>query len=126
MTFLDAGYVHSGADGGIVTVGFADHKYGTRRYVLLQRGILGAIDARGHNQVHITVEDEGRSTYGGIRRLQFGSSEVRIKLEPHVASQLGTDEEIVIRLPPLVSQREELTARLRELFANEPDVLCLR
>jgi Immunity protein 10 len=127
-TVLDAGYVYSSDDGEVVMAGFADQQYGTKRYVLLQRGKTVSAQERalGQDQVHMTVDDQDRSTYGGIRTAELERDIVKINLDQRCAQQLGTEEEIVIRFAATDAQRAELLARMKDLFAQKPDTLVVR
>src|SRR5579864_2094419 len=119
-SLFEAGCVYSSDDGEVVIVGFADSQFDTKRYVLLQRGKhpSGEDRALGHDQVHITVDDESHSNYGGIRTIELEPGLVRISLEPNAARLLGTDREIVIRFVSNSSEQAALVTRLMELFAE--------
>ena len=121
-TVLDAGCFYSSDDGEIVMVGFADQQYDTKRFVLLQRGkrISNRERALGQGDVHVTVDDQSRSMYGGIRLARFLETKLIIKLKKGCGRRLGTDEEIMIRFSADDTQRAELLARMRELFAHRP------
>ena len=124
-TRFDAAYIYSSDDGEIVMVGFADRQYDTQRYVLLQRAknVSDEERALGQEQVHVTVDDQGRSMYGGIRAVLFDGNAVTIQLEEGCGRQLGTDEEIMIRLAVDDAQRAELLAGMKDLFAHRPVAL---
>ena len=61
--------------------------------------------------------------YGGIRAVLFDRNAVTIQLEEGCGRQLGTDEEIMIRLAVDDAQRAELLAGMRDLFAHRPVAL---
>lgn len=124
-TILDAGYTYSSDGDGVVTVGFADQQYDTQRYLLLQRSKnpSGQDQKLEHDQVHITIDDQSRSTYGGIRRIEIQPVMVKITLTTESAQQLGTDREIVVRFRVSHPDQTAAVARLREIFADNPSVM---
>ena len=118
-TTLDAGYVYAMDDGEIVVVGFADREYETQQYVLLQRDKTASRDEQllGHI-IHISVDDQSRSCYGGIRLLEVEADEVRIELDESCARELQTDVSIRIRFSADRARRAHLIEGLKGLFAN--------
>ena len=95
---MNAGYVYSSDDGEVIVVGFADRQYETQQYVLLQRGRTVSPEEREsrQDQVHLTVNDQRGSVYGGIQKVEVEPTLVKIILEPAAAQRRGTREEVVI------------------------------
>lgn len=97
---LGAGFVYTQDDGEVAMVGFADQQYDTRAYVLLQRTLRPSGDdvRRGWDDVHITVDDETRSAYGGVKRITLFEKRVLIEVSPTTANHLGTREAIGVNM----------------------------
>jgi Immunity protein 10 len=124
-TQVEAGYVYAGDDDDVAMVGFADDQYDTKAYVLLQRDRNPSEEDRkaGEHKVHITVDDQARAAYGAIISATLHRNWLTLMLDKRQTTKLGTAEEIIIRFPAGVLEQGELVARLRDLFAEEPDVL---
>ena len=120
LTTFAAGYVHSSDDGETVTVGFADRRNDPQRFFLLQRDKKATRQEKSLrlDQVHLTVDDEHRSCYGGIRLVELGPRSVRIELSRESARQVGTDEEVVIRFQASDEERADIVARLSDMFSD--------
>ncbi|HUT11542.1 MAG TPA: Imm10 family immunity protein [Thermoguttaceae bacterium] len=97
---LGAGFVYTQNDGEIAMVGFADQQYDTKAYVLLQRTLRPSGDdvRRGWDDVHVTVNDQTRSAYGGVKRITLRNKQVLIKVSPTTANHLGTGETISVNM----------------------------
>ena len=123
-TQVEAGYVYAGDDDDVAMVGFADHQYDTKSYVLLQRDKNPSAEDRaaGEHKVHITVDDQSRAAYGAILGATLGNDTMTLVVDERHAAQLRTDQEIVIRFPSASLAPAELAAKLRELFEQEPGV----
>jgi hypothetical protein len=127
VTTLDAGFVYDSEDDDVILVGFADKEYGTAHYVLLQRSkqVSAEEEALGQGEVHITVDDQDRSAYGGIERLVLDDSGVRIRLHRDTAAMLATEHDVVIRFQGQAADVVRLQKALQLLFAGRDDVLFL-
>jgi hypothetical protein len=77
---------------GIVVVGFADDEFQTTQYVLLQRTLEPDEQDRklGHDKVHVELDSQNRSGYGGIERIQMEGSALRFALNAKGSKFLGT------------------------------------
>ena len=124
-TILDAGYSYSSDEDDVVTVGFADREYDTTKYLLLQRSKNPSAQDREleHDQVHITINDQSRSTYGGIQDIEITPTVMIINLSDETAQQLRTDREIVVRFPEPHQNYSDVVARLREMFDDNPSLI---
>ncbi len=105
QTEISAGFVHTQNDGDVVTVGFADQQHDTNSYVLLQRTLRPSDDdvRRGWDHIHVTVNDEGRSAYGGVQRIKLLDQCVLIDVSPETATHLRTGQTIRVNManPPV-------------------------
>ena len=119
-TIREAGYVYCGEEDGAVIVGFADKQFGTEQYVLLQRLKAASDEERdsGDGEVHITIDDQSRSKYGGIRTVEVAPGVVRIHLEQESARLLDTDDEIVIRFLASESEHDAMVDCLKDLVSG--------
>jgi hypothetical protein len=124
-TALDAGFVYDSEDEDVILVGFADKEYGTEHYVLLQRSkqVSAEEEALGQGEVHISVDDQDRSAYGGIQHVSLDDSGVRIRLDRDTAAALVTEDEIVIRFKGHAADVVRLRKALQRLFGGRDDVL---
>ena len=97
---FSAGFVYTQNDGEVAMVGFADQQYDTRAYVLLQRTLHPSDDDvhRGWDDVHITVNDQTRSTYGGIKQIAMQERLVLIEVSSTTANHLGTGETVSVNM----------------------------
>ena len=127
-TVLNAEYIYSSDDDGVLLVGFADRQLEPTHYVLLQRQKRASANdvALGQDRVHITVDDQGRSMYGGIRAVDLQSKTLKIELEREAARQLGTEQEILVRFATTDAERAKLAPRLRDLFSDAADTTVIR
>lgn len=124
-TRLDAGFVYDSEDEDVILVGFADKEYQTQRYVLLQRSkqVSAEEEALGQGEVHISVDDQDRSAYGGIEHVVLDDSGVRIRLDRDTAAMLATEDEIVIRFEGQAADALRLRKALQLLFSGRDDAL---
>lgn len=115
QTKIHAGFVHTEHDGKVVSIGFADQECDTKAYVLLQRALCPSADdiRRRWDDVHIEINDEIRSAYGGVKRIDIGDKRVLIELTPTTAGHLGTAETISIEITDSLVPMSELAKMLR-------------
>ena len=111
-------------DGDVMTVGFAEKEFGPQRYVTLQ-------SARGHdqqdillgmNKLHVEVNDQLFSGYGGVASIKMRGNEVRISLTPKGHKVLKIEGEIIVTIDtgaPLSDVREALRRMAEGEFAFE-------
>ena len=125
-TRLDAGFVYDSEDEDVILVGFADKEYQTERYVLLQRSkqISAEEEVLGQGEVHISVDDQDRSAYGGIEQLVLDQSGVRIRLDRDTAAMLATEDEILISFDGQAADVLRLRKALQLLFGGRGDLLA--
>ena len=97
---IRAGFVYTQNDGEVAMVGFADAQYNTRAYVLLQKTLHPSDDdvARGWDDVHIMVNDEAQSAYGGVQQITLLDKRVLIQVSAATAEYLRTGEIISVNM----------------------------
>ncbi len=112
---LSAGYAYTQVDGEVAMVGFADHQHDTKAYVLLQRTLRPSADdvRRGWDCLHVTVDDERRSAYGGVQQIVLRGDRVLIDVSPATAKHLGTGETIVVNIADAQVNADELATMLK-------------
>ncbi|MGW8394775.1 Imm10 family immunity protein [Pseudoduganella sp. HUAS MS19] len=94
---------------GIWTVGFADSSQ--ENYLLIQRDVDNVAGQHGLNVHYIEFEDQSRSCYGGIERVQILRDAVRFRLSSTGAQRIGMAEIVVsftLSKPALASMSEAL------------------
>ena len=120
QTILHAGFVHIQDEGEIAMVGFADNEHDAKEYVLLQRTLCPSgndID-RGWDNVHIMVNDESRSAYGGILQITLSNKQVIIEVTLTTAAHLQTAETIHVNMDCAQADVGELTKMLKLLCGD--------
>ena len=127
-THLEAGFVCTNDQDGVVMVGFADQQFGTRRYVLLQRtrDVSDEECARGENDVHFELDGQERSDYGVIDRVEVERGAVRIALRADKAADLEMDAEIRVTFKVNDRKYSQLVDGLRSLWEHNPQVLTIK
>jgi len=115
QTEVSAGFVYTQNDGEVAIVGFADQQYDTRAYVLLQRTLRPSSDdiRRGWDNIHITVNDETASAYGGVKRITLIDRQALIEVSSTTAHHLGTGETISVNMANAQVDFRELADMLR-------------
>lgn len=75
-------------------VGFADEKFDTRQYLMLQRSYKHDEQdiELGMNTYHVERDAQGFSCYGGIDRFELHRDHVLVRLTPPGAKQLKVKE----------------------------------
>jgi hypothetical protein len=116
-TLINAGFVYTQDDGEVVMVGFADEEYNTKEYVLLQRILNPSQEDKQHreDEVHIEVNDQRHSGYGGVRAIRLTRDSVTILLEPSIAEELRVESEIQVAISGTDLDLEALMRSLKFL-----------
>ncbi|HEX8954919.1 MAG TPA: Imm10 family immunity protein [Burkholderiaceae bacterium] len=98
---LEARHVHIEDDGEILTMGFSDDQFAPRKYVLLQKALKPDEQERklGLDKIHIEVQDQGRSGYGGVSSIRYSPSRLLIELSEAARKCLDISGNIRIVLP---------------------------
>ena len=81
-------------------ISFADDEFSPSKFVILQKATANneSEQAMGMDKIHIQIEDESRSNYGGISavRLSRGNLVLSLDREARLALQIEGDVEICI------------------------------
>lgn len=89
-------------DGSTIMIGFADDEFSPSRFVLIQK--LLKVDERdramGFDKVHIQIEDQSRSGYGGIVEISAGHDRLTVFLDQAARAALKIDGDIEISVDP--------------------------
>lgn len=111
---LKASFVYFGIEDETLLIGFADNEFGTKEYVLFQKSLC-IEDIPILNKVHITLNSQDRSEYGGIVRIIISRKLMSIFLSEETARSLGVNDSIDIeydidekRYHALISQFNKL------------------
>lgn len=113
-TLLKASFVYFGIEDETLLIGFADNEFETKEYVLFQKSLC-IEDIPILNKVHITINSQDRSEYGGIVRIIINRKLMSIFLSEETARSLGVNDSIDIeydidekRYHTLISQFNKL------------------
>lgn len=113
-TLLKASFVYFGIEDETLLIGFADNEFETKEYVLFQKSLCME-DIPILNKVHITLNSQDRSEYGGIGRIIISRKLMSIFLSEETARSLGVNDSIDIeydidekRYHALISQFNKL------------------
>lgn len=102
MTYtLIAKNVELDDDGFSLTLAFADKQMGEGKYVMLQKGLESNEQDKkfGFDKVHIEVDTQKKSAYGGISRMHLSQGTLRIELNERGRQYLQVEGDIQLRLP---------------------------
>ncbi|KOP68272.1 hypothetical protein AMS62_25725 [Bacillus sp. FJAT-18019] len=92
---LKTSFVYFGVEDETLLIGFADDEFETHEYVLFQKSLYNE-DIPILNKVHITLNSEDRSEYGGILRIILSRKLISIFLSEDTARSLGVNDSINI------------------------------
>ena len=114
----DFSYVQD--DGSVQMAGLADDQFKTKQCVLLQKTIRPSAQDRrvGQDQVHITVNDQEHSAYGGIKQVLLNRDNLVIRLSPKTSQELGTEEQFTVAFAPNLPGLDRLSDSLRAMLAT--------
>lgn len=102
------------------TVGFADREIETRQYLQIQRAhVLDEQDrALGLGTYYIEADDQSRSCYGGIGKIDLSHNSVRLELNDKSAQSLGLDKTVLITFDADQQTLERLRQGLEAVFSG--------
>ncbi len=103
-----ARYAYGNAEGQVLMAGLADDQFATTRYVLFSKTLNPTkADGRlGHDGLHIAIDDEQRSAYGGILAVNLTDEILEVILNDVTAQSLGTGRRVNILLDPSIGSLE--------------------
>lgn len=99
---FNAHHIAVDTDGSTVVISFADNEFSPSRFVLIQKS--QKVDARdrdmGFDKVHIQIEDQSRSGYGGIVEVSAGHDRLTVFLDQAARAAFKIDGDIEISVDP--------------------------
>lgn len=99
---FNAQHIAVDTDGSAVVIGFADNEFSPSRFVLIQKSLK--VDERDRaiefEKIHIQIEDESRSGYGGIVEVSAGHDRLTVFLDQAARAALKIDGDIEISVDP--------------------------
>lgn len=107
-TIFKASFIYFGAEDETIIIGFADDEFETNDYLLLQKSLY-LDDNQLFNQIHITVNNQDRSEYGGILSISQGTRVITIILSNETAESLNVSTRIDIEYDIDSEKRQTLT-----------------
>jgi Immunity protein 10 len=118
QTEFEAAQVNSQEEDGILLVGFADD---AGHYILLQRSLLPSTEDRklGQDHVHIEMNDQHHSTYGGIKDYILSRDKLAIQFLPAAAQKIGSQLTLDIRFKITEDAFQNLKRKLSQVLAGE-------
>ena len=113
-----AGFAYANDDGEVLMTGLADHQYETRNCILFQKTIHPTAQDKqlGLDDVHLTVNSQDRSCYGGVKQMILQSGLLLLRVSPEAAKALGTDQDIRIAIPKDLSGMDGVASSLQRMF----------
>jgi hypothetical protein len=127
-TTRNAGFTYSEDDQDTITIGFADKQYDTQEYVLLTRAkhVSHEEQLLDQHEIHITVDDELRSTYGGVESVEVQPGRFTLRLSSSCAKTLKVDQELIIKFRVSDEDYVRLLTRLSEMTSYKPISMKIR
>lgn len=121
-----ANFVSVEDDGSASTVGFSDDEFDPKQYVILQQASeYDEQDKKmGMDKVHIEINSQAKSQYGGILFISIDGDQLIIGLDDDAQSCLGIEGNIVITLKE-GSKISEATSNMEEM-ANKDSIKFLK
>ena len=112
---LDCTFIHMHVNDQVAIVGLAGDQINTATYILLQRTLhpSGQDVALGEGELHVTVCDESRSRYGGVKEVRLQDGHVVLCLCQDAAEDLRTERQVVIDITNANVSRDALLQALK-------------
>jgi hypothetical protein len=115
-TTLQYNFVACNEENDVLTVGFADHQFETKEYLLLQNWSVEMEDE--DDEIYIERDDQSQGTYGGIERFTLARDHARLLLGSKTAEVLHTEQEVYISFSATDEQFQQLKTGLTIIFAG--------
>lgn len=117
----NAHHIAVDTDGSTVVIGFADNEFSPSRFVLIQKSLK--VDERdramGFDKVHIQIEDQSRSGYGGIVEVSAGHDRLTVFLDQAARAALKIDGDIEILVDPNHAALRSVVLELKKLCEED-------
>ncbi len=116
--YIQATHIFSQDDGHLAIIGFSDDEFEPSKFIILQK--THEYDEQdkqlGMDKVHIQIEDESRSKYGGIKAISLSKGIINITLDDETKSILKVDGDIEIALDMNNPEIDNVVSSLKTLF----------
>ncbi|AJQ94839.1 Imm10 family immunity protein [Gynuella sunshinyii] len=118
---FDATHIFTQDDGYMVMIGFADDEFEPTKFVILQKAheYDDQDKQMGMDKIHIQIEDESRSKYGGIDSIQVSEGSIKVSLSDDTKSALSIDGDIEVVVPAEHPAFEEVKFELKKICEVE-------
>lgn len=118
---FNATHIFAQDDGYVTMIGFADDEFEPSKFVILQKAnVYDEQDKKmGMDKIHVQIEDESRSKYGGINAVQVSGDLISISLSDEAKSALSVDGDIEVILMPDHQNYSEVKNQLVRICKEE-------
>lgn len=118
---FNARHITSDDDGSTIVIGFADDEFSPSRYVLIQKSLNTDERDRvmGLNKIHIQIEDESRSGYGGIMEVSVSRDKLTVFLDQAARAALKINGDIEILVDPNHAALRSVVLELKKLCEED-------
>lgn len=112
---FNARHITNDDDGSTIAIGFADDEFSPSRFVLIQKSLNADERDRvmGFDKIHIQIEDESRSGYGGIIEVSMGHDRLTVFLDQAARAALKIDGDIEILVDRIIPDITRPTDQVR-------------
>jgi hypothetical protein len=119
--YLNASHVFLQDDGEIIMLGFADDEFEPSKFVMIQKNHQYDDQDRklGMDKIHIQVEDQSRSSYGGITKVEIDNGVIKVSLSSSCKKILSVEGDIVLDCPPSHPEFNSVAAELKKLCVQD-------
>ncbi len=102
-------------------VGFSDDELAPKKFVILQKAhIYGEQDKKlGMDKIHIQIEGQSRSVYGGIRAIYTDGENIKLVLNDETRLALSVDGDIEVSTIVDQTQFEKVLSKLKKICETE-------
>lgn len=118
---FDATHIFAQDDGYMVMIGFANDELEPTKFVILQKAheYDDQDKKMGMDKIHIQVEDESRSKYGGIEAVDISEGMIRVLLSDDTKSALSIDGDIEASVSADHPAFDEVKSQLKKICEAE-------
>ena len=116
QTLLKAGFVTVEESLGAFIVGFADRKFDTSQYFMLQP----ALDPAHDDGVYLERTSQAYATYGTVSSCLLCSGRIELTVDERTADDLGTEPTFAVEFSCDSASLHRLQAGLERIFSGTP------
>jgi len=116
-----AHHIFIGKDDHSITIGFSDDEFSPSRFVLFQKSydVDEGERSMSFDRMHILVEDESRSRYGGLVAVHAYDEKIVLWLDEAARSDLQVERDIEIAFQRDHPLRERVLSELKRICDEE-------